>query len=70
MSKPIGMTLRDYFAANAPLESLKIESMEGLSKLTGLPEPKTDEELLIAAMTLAAKASYIYADAMLKAKES
>jgi uncharacterized UBP type Zn finger protein len=61
--------LRDHFAANAPLESLKVSDTRTLSALTGMPEPKNDEELLRVSMALAAKVSYFYADAMLEARK-
>ena len=61
-----GMTLRDYFASKAPLHDLKFESTDAAAKYARMPIPTTTEELVDVAMTCAAKASYAYADAMLK----
>lgn len=64
-----GMTLRDYFAAKAPLHDLKFQSTEAAARFCGLPMPLTDDDLVVVAMSCAAKASYIFADAMLKARQ-
>jgi len=60
-----GMTLRDHFAENAPLHDLKFESAQAAAEFSGLPIPTNTDELVAVAMSCAAKAAYIYADAML-----
>ena len=65
-----GMTLRDYFAAKAPLDSLKFASEEAAAKFAGMSVPTTDEELVVVGFACSARAAYIYADAMLKARQS
>lgn len=60
---PVGMTLRDYFAAKAMAAQLTNSDMiEAVNHLE--EEGETSGELLIA------RASYQYADAMLKAREA
>ena len=61
-----GMTLRDYFASKAPLHDLKLGGADAAAEYARMPIPTTTEELMAVAMTCAAKASYAYADAMLK----
>ena len=61
--------LRDYFAAKAPLHDFKFDSPEAMADFAGLPLPTSNRELISLAMACAAKAAYIYADAMLKARE-
>lgn len=58
--------LRDYFAAHAPLDSLKFASSSDAARFAGCDAPTTDDELMVVGMKAAAKAAYIYADAMLK----
>lgn len=65
----MGMSLRDYFAAHAPLESLKFQDTNAAAKFASLPPPENDEELIALGMAIAAKASFIYADAMLEARK-
>lgn len=60
-----GMDLRDYFACNAPIYmDESFESLQNQTKTT-LTE-KYDEEVF----DEAARLSYLYADAMMKARES
>lgn len=61
-----GMSLRDYFAAHAPLHDLKFASTEAAAKFVGCEVPTTDEALVVVAMKAAAKASRIFADAMIE----
>ena len=65
----LGMPMRDYFAARAPLHDLKFATVYALAEFLGIDAPKTEAQLIEAAMAAAAKASYIFADAMLKARE-
>lgn len=67
---PSGMTLRDYFAAKAPLHDLKFSSTEAAAAFAGMDVPIDAVGVMHVAMACAAKAAYIYADAMLKAREA
>lgn len=63
-----GMSLRDYFAANAPDELLQFNNPEDAAAFVGRELPAYDDvqanvEL---SMALLAKARFMYADAMLK----
>lgn len=66
VSEQEGMSLRDYFAAHAPLHDLKFASTKTAAKFVGCEVPKTDEAVVVVAMKAAAKASRIFADAMIE----
>jgi hypothetical protein len=68
---PLQLTLRDYFAAHCPSDIAIININEDRVKLAG-PRPSEDSKIhdkLQWNALVEAKLRYIYADAMLKARE-
>jgi hypothetical protein len=63
-----GMSLRDYFAAKAPVNGeIAIESAK---KLTGRPPPNDFVENIVYWNEVDAKIRYMWADAMLAVREA
>lgn len=64
-----GMSLRDYFAAHAPMQFSSYD-IERVAALAGLQAPKTIEDEREFYPMAEAILRYRYADAMLKAREA
>lgn len=69
-----GMTLRDYFAAQADVSDYKMSDTSKLCAFVGEPEPDRDEPDYIAKMIVvstkaAAKLRYMLADAMIAERD-
>ena len=66
-----GITLRDYFAANADMSRFQVESLESVALIAGRPMPENDQiDIIRWQFELVANMRYLAADAMLKARES
>lgn len=66
-----GMSMRDYFAIHADLGKTEFGTADELSKFAGIAIPidPTPADLLWVSAVAAAKIRYLFADAMLKARE-
>lgn len=64
-----GMSLRDWFAGQVPVDAVEFSTIKGAAAFIGEDPPTDDEGRIRLGTRVAAKVAYMYADAMLEARE-